>query len=156
MGNGNEIRAKYRFLVSIEEVAGSGNFVQLAGFTTIGGLELEVNVVDWRVGDVNETKKLPGFINYPAITMERGYDEESKLKDLFDLSSDISNGSGSADYRKNYKIDVLNRDTTIFKTIMIKDGWISKYTSSDLDAKSEDPWVESIELQHNGWYYAAL
>ena len=57
-GSGSEIRAKYRFLVFFRE---NNQDIFVAGFNTISGLESEVNVVEWRTGDVNETKKLPGF-----------------------------------------------------------------------------------------------
>lgn len=149
-GSGSEIRNKYRFQVYTRE---NGVDTLIAGFTTVTGIELEVNVVEWRVGDQNETKKLPGFINYPPIVGERGFDAGGTLKDWFDLVHNISNGSGAGEYRKDLVIKVLNRTGTVFKQILAHDAWPSKYTASDLDASSEDPWTETVELQHNGWEY---
>ncbi len=149
-GSGSEIRARYRFKVFLRE---NNEDIFVAGFTTITGLEKEVNVVDWRVGDENKTKKLPGFTNYPAIVMERGQDAGRTMEEWFDLVQNTAEGTGAAEYRKGLVIQFLNRDGTVFKQVFAPDAWPSKYMAGELDANSEDPLVEQVEVQHNGWFY---
>lgn len=155
MGSGSEIRAKHRFLVYSDDTnqGGSEGLMELGCFKTVGGLELETEVVEWKTGCMNAMIKLPGFTKYPAITISRGFDADTKLKDWYDKVWNLSEGKGAVEYRKDLIIKVLNRDGTLFKTIVARDAWPSKYAADDLDGQSSDPWVESCEIQHNGWDY---
>ncbi len=147
-GSGSEIRSKYRFLVYFRE---EGQDFFVAGFNSISGLESEVNVVEWRTGDNNETKKLPGFGSHPPIVLERAYDAGTSLKDWYDEVFSSAQGTGAGEYRKDLVIEILNRNGTTYRKIVAVNAWPSKYSASDLDASSEDPWTESIEVQNNGW-----
>lgn len=155
MATGSEIRAKHRFDVFSDDSAqgGSEGLVKLGSFKQVGGLELETEVVEWKTGDMNAMIKLPGFTKYPAITINKGFDEDTRLKDWYNKVWSLSNGAGANEYRKDLIVKVYNRDGSLFKQIRARDAWPSKYSAEDLDGMSADPWVEAVELQHNGWDY---
>ena len=138
-----EIRHKFRFDVIIDGTT-------VAQFRNVKGLEKETEVVEWRTGDDNFTKQLPGITKQSAITMERGMDDELFLENWYKLVWDRVS-EPSLLYRKDISITVKNRDGTAYRQIDVFDAWPSKYTASDLDASDSEPWVESVEIQHNGW-----
>jgi phage tail-like protein len=152
---GSEVRAKHRFRVYSDDTrqGGSEGLIELGSFKSVTGIELETEVVEWKTGDRNSMIKLPGFTKYPPIVIQKGFDEDTRLKDWYDLVWSLSEGKGAVEYRKDLIIEILNRDGSLFKTILAKDAWPSKYTPDDLDGASSDPWVENLELQHNGWDY---
>lgn len=153
--SGSEVRIKHRFRVFSDD--NNGNVIELGSFKSVGGLALETDVVEWKTGDDNAVRKLPGFTNYPAITLEKGFDDDENLKDWYNLTWDLSENGGKAKYRRDLIVKIYERDgITIFKQIRAKDAWISKYEADDLDGMSSDPWVERCEVQHNGWNYETI
>jgi phage tail-like protein len=158
MATGSEIRAKHRFHVFSDDTnqGGSEGLVELGSFKTVTGLELETEVTEWKTGDMAAMIKLPGFTKYPGISISKGFDDDTKLKEWYDLVWDSSEGKGAKEYRKDLIIKILNRDGTSFKIIRAINAWPSKYNADDLDGASSDPWVESIEVQHNGWRYEPI
>lgn len=138
-----EVRHKYRFEVYVDGVL-------VGQFKSAKGLEKETEVVEWRTGDDNFTKQLPGITKQTAIMLERGLDDDLFLENWYKLVWNRT-GEPSMLYRKNVTIIVKNRDGTPYRQIDVFDSWPSKYTMSDLDASDSEPWIESVELQHNGW-----
>ena len=151
-GTGSEIRNKNRFHVFYDE-NNDGTMVELGSFKTVGGLALETDVTEWKTGDMDAMRKLPGTTKYPPVTLHRGFDTDTKLKDWYDAVWNLSNGAGAAEYRKTVIVYVVNRTGTVFKKIRVEAAWPSKYQADDLDGMSSDPWLEQVELQHAGWDY---
>ena len=146
------IHPKHRF--GVFQYNGT-EYEKLGSFTKVSGLELEINTNDFRVGDSSRTYKIPGFTNYPAITLEKGVDDKRALSIWFnEVNGTAGNPCGEFDgFEKDLYIFAYGRDCTISRIIHVYGAWPSKYTVEDLDASSEDPWVENVELQHSGWEY---
>jgi len=155
MGCNSNIRVKHRFQVFSDDTpqGGSEGIIELGSFKKVDGIELETEVISWKTGDMNAETKLPGFTKSPAITLEKGFDDEEKLKDWYDLVFSLNNGAGAMMYCKDLIIKVLNRDGSLFKQIRAKNAWPSKYAADELDGQSSAPWVETAEMQHDGWDY---
>lgn len=147
--SGSGIRIKHRFEVYRSDAPD----VKLGSFKTISGLRLETEVIDWKTGDMNTMTKLPGFTNFTPIVFTKGFDANDNLKEWYDLVWNLTEGGGSASYRYDLIVKVLNRDNTQYKQIRIFQAWPNIYEPDDLDGQSSDPWQESIEVQHNGWTY---
>lgn len=147
------IHPKHRFAVF--ELDAANTYQKLGSFTRIGGLELEINTNDFRVGDSYNTYKVPGFTNYPVITLEKGVDSNKAISEWFaQVNGTAGSPCGSVTgYEKEIFIFAYGRDCTISRIIHVYGSWPSKYTVEDLDASSEDPWIESVEIQHSGWEY---
>lgn len=124
--------------------------VELGSFKSIDGLDLSVEIVEWRTGDNVNTQKLPSFPKTGQVTLLKGIDANNGMKDWFDGVYNYSSG-GSADYKKEIKIVVGTRDGFVEKKIMVHAAWPSAYKPGTLDASSPDPWTEEITLEHSGY-----
>lgn len=144
------IAGKNRFHVFRVE---SGAEIEIGSYKQVTGLELETETQEWKTGDLNNVVKLPGTTKYPPIVLHKGFDSNHVLSDWY---STIWNASESAATQwdcYDVIIYVLDRQGNIFRKIIVKDAWPSKYSADDLDGMSSDPWLESVELQHSGWSY---
>lgn len=172
--SGSDIKPKQHFLVmGVAETSGdpvdlelkklpalkpSGPGYELGDFKAISGIEMDTEVIEWKCGNYNSMLKLPGITKFPIITLSKGFDSSSILSRLFKLVWNYSDGA-SAIYKLGYiLIQVYNRDFNTanqipFRTIRINYPWVSKYIADDLDGQSSDPWLEKVEIAHNGWEY---
>jgi phage tail-like protein len=139
-----EVRHKYRF-----RVYDNAN-QQIGSFTEINGLQKETEVVEWRTGDDNFTKTLPGVSKQSPITLIRGIDDNSYFELWYERVWS-RNSEPSRQYKRDLYIIVSNRDGTDYKQINVYGAWPSKYILGDLNAKDSAPWVETLEMQHDGW-----
>jgi phage tail-like protein len=148
------INGKNRFYVTA--VADSGAETFIGNVKQVGGIESEIEVTEWKSGDRPNAVKIPGTVKFPPITLHRGFDKDHFLSNwyaaLFD--PDTGNASDAFTCRTMY-IYVLDRNGNIFRKVQISDAWPSKYTGDELDATSNDPWMEVVEIQHSGWKYVA-
>lgn len=152
MGGSAVIQGKNRFYVTSFLDAALTSEVYVANVKTVGGIEKELETVDWKTGDMPNTVKLPGTAKYPPIVLGRGFDSNHFFSNWFDTIWDLDSGTASVNC-KDVFIYVLGRDGKIFRCIHLYQAWPSKYSGDDLDGMSADAWMESVELQHNGWRF---
>src|SRR5215218_4990429 len=86
----NDPYKAFNFLVEIEGVA-------RAAFSEVSGLESETAVIEYRTGDDNVLRKLPGLTNFANITLRRGVTQDHELwdwrKSIVEGNPDRRNGS---------------------------------------------------------------
>ncbi len=116
----------------------------VAAFSEVSGLESETTVVEYRTGADHVTRKLPGLTKYPNIVLKRGITDDMELwnwrKRIVDGDADRRNGS-----------IVLQDDQGQDKVRWnFRDGWPCKYDGPNLNAKSNDVAIETLELAHEG------
>jgi phage tail-like protein len=116
----------------------------VAAFSEVSGLESETTVVEYRTGADHVMRKLPGLTKYPNIVLKRGITDDMELwnwrKRIVDGNPDRRNGS-----------IVLQDDQGQDKVRWnFYDGWPCKYDGPNLNAKSNDVAIETLELAHEG------
>ncbi|MBO8161155.1 MAG: phage tail protein [Thermosipho sp. (in: Bacteria)] len=140
----------YKFLVEI-----TGNMVfAKAGFQKVTGLKMSVNVIEYREGGDNDSKrKMPGLANYEPITLERGMSEDKDMWEFAMKTFDI-NKKGQLldpDFRAVMIIKLLDRSGNVAKAWRVDRVWVSEYETGDFDAESDGVMIERIVLQHEGF-----
>jgi phage tail-like protein len=128
----------FRFVVDID-----GN---RAGFTSVSGLAAEAEVIEYREGwdGLTSTRKLPGRVKYPNVTLRRGVTTDRFLWDWWKM---ILAGTVQ---RRNVGIILLDDDRNEVLRWSLNEAWIVKIEVSDLDAEGNEVAIESIELAHEG------
>jgi phage tail-like protein len=129
----------YSFLVEIDGIAA-------ASFKTVSGLSAEVELLEYREGSdpVSSSRKLPGRIRYPNVTLRRGLTTSS---DLWDWWTSVSEGGA---YRRNVAIKLLDDSHTPVLSWRLRNAFPVKFELSELDASKNEVAIESIELAHEG------
>jgi phage tail-like protein len=129
----------YNFLVEIDGV-------QRAGFSEVGGLNTETDVIDYREGsDLNlNVRKLTGLRKYTAVSLKRGYTQNTEL---WLWRKDIINGIVK---RRTIDIVLRSEDQQEVLRWRVKEGFISKWTGPVLNAKTNEVAIEEIEIQNEG------
>lgn len=137
---------KFNFLVEIDDFA-------KAGFRTVSGLEKKVNVVEYRDGgDNNSKRKEPGWTDYPNITLTRGMSQD---KDLITWANESMNLDGvkatAVQTKRDLTITLNDARQEPVRRWNVYEAFVVSYKFDDLDADSDDFLIETIELAHEGW-----
>lgn len=129
----------YSFLVEIDGVAS-------AAFKSVSGLGAEAEVIEYREGSdpVSSSRKLPGRVKYPNVTLKRGL---TASRDLWQWWETVADG---AVQRRNVAIVLLDDSRTPVLRWLLRNAWIARIEASELEASKNEVAVESVELAHEG------
>lgn len=136
----------------------------IGGFTSISGLNITTQAIQYREGGYNTTvHQVPGMTTFTPITMQRGvlYGNDQALtwmRGLFaaasgdGLSAGIANGKG---FRVNIKIYVMDHPNTAANNTPrmgfdVRNAWITQLNYTDLNANDGAILFESMNLVHEG------
>ena len=152
----------YKFVI---DVPGFGR----AGFSSIDGLNMETEVIEYREGgDPATMKKIPGQTSYDNIVLERGKSDDedflSWYNQIFERTGASINLGPFADgvpadsfqppndaFRRNIDLFIMDKNGTQKKHFKIFDAWPCRFEHEALDARDAgDVWIERIELCHEG------
>ena len=125
-----------RFLIEIEGIT-------QAGFSECTGFDVTTDPVDYREG--NEPpflRKLPGLTKFGTLSLKWGITDSPEL---WDWRQKVIEGKMS-DARKNGSIIIQDEEGNEKLRWNFRDGWPSKYDPSDLNAKSPDVAIETLEI----------
>lgn len=108
--------------------------------------------IEYREGnEPPKFRKLSGLTKYGNITLKRGT-MESKF--FYEWIKDIMD-SGTEGKRKSMSIILLDETSVTGKNDVarwnIVNAWPTKYKPSDLNAKTNDVALESLEIAHEGF-----
>jgi phage tail-like protein len=135
----NEAYANCRFYVQVDSIP-------QGVFTELGGLTLEMEVVQVREGGF-VTRKHPGQLkDLGNITLKRGI---TKSNDMFKWFKKVAI-DGNMDY-KNVTIQMFAADGTEIFRLDLKDAFPVKWTAAQMAATGNTPAVETLEIAHNGF-----
>lgn len=142
---------KFNFLVEIDD------FFK-AGFKTVSGLEKKVNVVDYRDGgDNNSKRKEPGWTDFPNITLTRGMSQD---KDFIKWANESMNLDGvkktSAQIKRDLTITLNDARQEAVRRWNVYEAFVVSYKFDDFDATSDDFVIETLEIAHEGWEEVAI
>ncbi len=137
-GDRHDPYAQYNFLVEIDDIA-------RAGFTEVGGLSTEQDVVEYRVGSDSATvRKLPGLRKYANITLKRGFTQD---KDIWLWRKSTIDGLTQ---RRSGSIVLLDEARNEVLRWNFVEGWICKWEGPGLNATTNEAAIESLEICHEG------
>ncbi|MDX5297955.1 MAG: phage tail protein [Gammaproteobacteria bacterium] len=130
--------AQYNFLIEIDGLS-------VAGFTEVGGLTTESDIIEYREGaDPATVRKLPGLRKVTNITLKRGFTQNRELWDWRKTTLD------GQTLRKSGSVILLNEAREEVLRWNFMEGWISKWEGPALNATANEAAVESLEIVHEG------
>jgi phage tail-like protein len=138
VGDRNDPYAQFNFVVEIDGV-------EVAGFTEVGGLAAESDVIEYREGNEQATvRKLPGLRKYSNVTLKRGYTQSTALWDWRKTSED-----GQTE-RRDGAIVLMDEARSPVLRWLFRNGWVSKYEGAALNSTTNEAAIESLEIAHEG------
>ena len=134
-----------RFFVQIDGVAASA-------FSEVSGLEVSIDVIDYRAGDskVSSEQRLPGLSHASNITLKRGLTLDLSLWQWF------ANVLGGNVDRRDLTITLLDQSEKPVLIWRIHKAWPCKWTGPILQANSSEVAIETLEITHEGLELASV
>ncbi len=170
----------FRFLVeflppSDEGTPATWGFNAKMGFTSVSGLTVSTEAIQYREGGYNTTvHQLPGQTSFSPVTLSKGVmlgdsSQYGWMKRLFSVISSGAKAGVGADFRCDLDISVLshpnaagltvqdaslagaNTDPHVALRFRVYNAWITNLSYSNLDAGGNSLMVEEMTLVHEGW-----
>ena len=117
-----------------------------AGFSEVGGLSTETDIVEYREGNEDITvRKLPGKRKYANISLKRGYTPNGK--DLWEWRKSVIEGRTK---RLSGTITLLDEARKPAMVWRFFEAWPSKWAGPAMNAKNNDVAIEEMELAIEG------
>jgi phage tail-like protein len=122
-------------------------------FTEVSGLDMEIEVFDYREGSSPEYSKMkmPGLQKFSNITMKRG--TFAGDTDYFKWFNTVKMNTIE---RRNLTISLLNEEHAPVVVWQVKNAWPIKVQGTDLKADGNEVAIESIEIAHEGLVQMSL
>lgn len=124
----------FRFKVEIEGIADMG-------FTDVSGLNASTEVVEYREGGFNYTRKLPGRQKVGQVTLSTGSVGSLTLYNWY--NSSLTNSA----FRKTVTIIEQDRLGNPVRQWLLNESWASQFDAPSLNAESSNVSVEKIVLE---------
>ncbi|HOX26212.1 MAG TPA: phage tail protein [Candidatus Krumholzibacteria bacterium] len=132
----------FNFLITIPGVGEEG---LRAAFSEVAGLEVRIEVVEYRNGNEDITvRKLPGLKKFTNLTLKRGV-----IGDLAFWQWIRSAMDGQV-RRVDGTIELLNESREPVLRWRFRRGWPCRYAGPSLSAKTGEVAIETIEICHEG------
>jgi phage tail-like protein len=136
----------------------------IGGFTSISGLNITTQAIQYREGGYNTTvHQIPGMTTFSPITMQRGvlYGNDQAITWMRGLFAAVSGdgiaagASNSKGYRVNIKLWVMDHPNSASDNVPrmgfdIKNAWITQLSYTDLNANDGAILFESLNIVHEG------
>ena len=129
----------YSFLVEIDGIAS-------AAFKSVRGLGAEAEVLEYREGRdaLSSSRKLPGRVRYPNVTLTRGI---TTSLDLWNWWQTVVDGGVE---RRNVAVVLLDDSRTPVLRWLLRNAWIARIEGPSLHASGNEVAIETVELAHEG------
>jgi phage tail-like protein len=121
--------------------------IQTASFSEVTIGATATDVIDYREGtDPTHVRKLMGLTKYGNIMLKRGF---TTSMDLYNWYKQIRQGQLRGN-RKNVLIIVSDEAGADEVRFAVSEAWPVKYYGSDLNAKGDEVFIETLELANEG------
>lgn len=118
-----------------------------AGFSDVAIGETSTEAVDYREGnEPTHVRKLSALTKYGNVTLKWGV---TTTLDLYNWHKSIVAGQIQSN-RKQVTIVVLDETGSDKARFVVSDAWPTKYHPSDLNAKGNEVFIETLELVNEG------
>lgn len=117
------------------------------GFTEVTGLDMQVEVIEYREGSSPEYSKIkmPGMHKFSNITLKRG-----TIQGDSEFYKWINTISLTVSERRDIIISLLNETHVPVMTWKAKNAFPIKVQASDLKSDGNEVAIETLELAHEG------
>ena len=95
-------------------------------------------------GHISSSRKLPGLVRYPNVTLRRGL---TNSPELWNWWRTVRDGTLQ---RRNVLIVLLDDAHREILRWSLREAWIARIEFSELDASKNEVAIETIELAHEG------
>ena len=130
--------SQFTFLVEIDGI-------ESAAFSEVSGLEVTLDVIEYRSGVDLSVRKIPGLPTYSNITLKRGFTENTEMWKWFQRSL------FRAEHRPlNLAIVQLNSEREPAMRWEIYNAWPTRYKGPVFNALAAGVAIEELELVHEG------
>jgi phage tail-like protein len=142
---------KMNFFVQVDGIDGT------AAFSEVTGIESSVDVIEFRQGNAGSMApvKLPGLVKHGNVTLRFGYTLDSAFKTW--IQECVSETRGQMP-RYDVTIELIDINpgapnttkTSVegTRTWTLTNAWVAKYNAPDLDAKTSEVAIESVEIAY--------
>lgn len=118
--------------------------VEIGAFTTIEGLQMEREVLEYAEGGVGEfVHKLPGQLKYPNLTLGRGITNQDELQKWF---LDCANAA----QLHEITVTLVDSAQQPQRTWAFADAFPVKWQGPKLAADADSAATEQLEVAHRG------
>ena len=127
------------------------------GITKISGLKRKTEVIENRAGgDPSQYRRSPGLTKYAPIVLERPRSNDKEFERWANKVWNFGSGLGTEvslrDFRKDVSIELCTAGGRVIMAFRVYRCWPSEYVAlSELDKESNDPAMEVLVLEHEGW-----
>ena len=118
--------------------------LSIGAFAECSGLTVEREVLEYMEGGLNGfVHKLPGRTKYPNLVLKRGITDQGALQQWFWDSQTQAQ-------LKDVTVSLVDATGTIKRTWAFAQGFPVKWTGPKLNAGSDNPATEELEIAHQG------
>lgn len=137
-GSRQDPLTSFSFIIDIQGVR--------AGFSEVGGLAVETDIIEYREGNENITvRKLPGKFKQTNISLKRGYTVNGK--DLWEWRKSVIEGRTKRLSGTITLLDEARKPALVWRFF---EAWPSKWAGPAMNAKNNDVAIEEMELAIEG------
>jgi len=116
----------------------------IGAFREISGLQMEREILEYAEGGNNDfVHKLPGRVKYPNLVLKRGVTNQDDLMRWFWQTQATPD-------RKDVTIKLVDPSTKVMRTWAFRQAYPVKWIGPTLNAGSDSPATEQLELAHSG------
>lgn len=116
----------------------------IGAFREISGLQMEREVLEYTEGGNNDfVYKLPGRVKYPNLVLKRGVTNQDELMKWFWQTQRTPD-------RKDVTVKLVDPSTKVMRTWAFRQAYPVKWIGPTLNAGSDSPATEQLELAHSG------
>ncbi|NIP99857.1 phage tail protein [candidate division KSB1 bacterium] len=117
------------------------------GFTEVTGLDMEIEVIEYRDGASSEfiKQKMPGMIKTSNIVLKRGVFTSDN--EFFEWWNTVKLNKID---RRDITISLLNEEHEPVMTWSVSNAWPTKVQPTEMKADGNETAIETLELVHEG------
>jgi phage tail-like protein len=117
---------------------------EIGAFREITGLQMEREILEYAEGGRNDfVYKLPGRVKHPNLVLKRGVTDQGKLTEWFQKSQ-------MTPVRMDITVTLINPALEPTRQWVFKEAYPVKWIGPNLNAGSDSPATEQLELAHSG------
>jgi len=116
----------------------------IGAFREVTGLQMERDILEYTEGGNNDfVHKLPGRVKYPNLVLKRGITDQDELMKWFWQTQAVP-------IRKPVTVQLVDSAAKIMRTWSFDAAYPVKWIGPNLNAGSDSPATEQLELVHAG------
>jgi phage tail-like protein len=121
------------------------NLEEIGAFREITGLQMEREILEYAEGGCNDfVNKLPGRVKHPNLVLKRGVTDQCQLVEWFQDSQ-------ITPVRMDVSVTLVDPALKPVREWMFEQAYPVKWIGPNLNAGSDSPATEQLELAHSGF-----